>query len=71
VITKIEMATSLDCNNKLLFENQDNKEIKDDLVQLPSKMKNPYLILKRYIKWEIKDLEAIIDSIESRADLVK
>lgn len=34
-------------------------------------MKNPFSTLKRYIRWEIMDLEAIIDSIEQKNDLVK
>jgi len=29
-------------------------------------MENPYEILKRFIKWEIMDLEAMIDTIECK-----
>jgi len=29
-------------------------------------MENPFEILKRFIKWEIMDLEAMIETIESK-----
>lgn len=34
-------------------------------------MENPYVILKRFIKWEILDLEAIIETIDGKNDMVK
>ena len=34
-------------------------------------MENPYQILKRFIKWEIMDLESIIEAIESKNEMEK
>jgi hypothetical protein len=34
-------------------------------------MENPYQILRRFIKWELMDLEAMIETIESKNDLEK
>ena len=34
-------------------------------------MENPFQILKRFIKWEIMDLEAIIEAIESKNEMEK
>lgn len=71
LIGRITEANSLDQNKKLLFENPDNNDIKQMLTTLPKAMSNPYTHLKRYIKWEIMDLEAICESIDSRLDLTK
>jgi len=34
-------------------------------------MENPYQILRRFIKWELMDLEAMIETIESKNELEK
>jgi hypothetical protein len=34
-------------------------------------MENPYQILRRFIKWELMDLEAMIDTIESKCEMEK
>jgi len=47
----------------MLFENKSKLHLKDELNNLPQTMENPYEILKRFIKWEIMDLEAMIETI--------
>ena len=32
-------------------------------------MENPYQILRRFVKWELMDLEAMIETIESKNDM--
>lgn len=44
----------------MLFENADNSELKKELVELPKNIANPFKSLKRYIKWELMDLESIV-----------
>lgn len=34
-------------------------------------MENPFQILKRFIKWEMMDLEAIINTIDSKSEFGK
>lgn len=34
-------------------------------------MENPYQILRRFIKWEIMDLEAMVETIESKSEFNK
>ena len=34
-------------------------------------MENPYQILVRFIKWEIMDLEAMIEAIDSKNEMQK
>lgn len=55
----------------MLFENENKKELKAELNNLPVIMENPFQILKRFIKWEIMDLEAIIEAIESKNEMEK
>ena len=38
---------------------------------LPKIMENPYQILRRFIKWEMMDLEAMIDTIEGKNEMTK
>ena len=55
----------------ILFENENKKHLKSELQNLPSLMENPYQILKRFIKWELMDLEAMIETIESKDEMIK
>lgn len=34
-------------------------------------MENPYQILRRFIKWEMMDLEAMAETIESKSEFSK
>jgi len=54
-----------------LFENENKRHLKDRLESLPTIMENPYQILKRFIKWEIMDLEAMIETIESKNEMTR
>ena len=54
-----------------MFENKNKSYLKQQLEELPSQMENPYQILKRFIRWEIMDLESIIECIESKNELQK
>jgi len=54
-----------------LFENEGKKHLKSELQNLPNIMENPYQILRRFIKWELMDLEAMIETIESKCEFEK
>lgn len=34
-------------------------------------MENPYQILRRFIKWELLDLEAMVETIESKNEIAR
>jgi Zn/Cd-binding protein ZinT len=55
----------------MLFENEANADLKRDLTELPQRIANPFKTLKRYIRWELMDLEAIIETVEDKTELVK
>ena len=49
-----------------MFEHETRKKLKTAMEKLPGDMENPYQILKRFIKWEIMDLEAMLRTIEAK-----
>ena len=55
--------------NFMLFENKNKAHLKQELTDLPNKMENPYVILRRFINWEMMDLTAMIDTIESKGEM--
>ena len=64
-------------NNKLIDHTQfmlfeKNKDLKEDAFdRLPAKTQNPYSILSKCILWELMDLEAIIEAINSKSEIFK
>ena len=50
----------------MLFETPKKPELKKSLETLPERMENPYQILRRFVKWEIMDLQAILDTIDQK-----
>lgn len=54
-----------------MFENEKKRYLKDRLDNLKDEMENPYQILRRFIKWEMLDLEAIIETIEAKNEIMR
>jgi hypothetical protein len=52
-----------------LFENEKKRHLKDTLDNLDSEMENPYQILRRFLKWEMLDLEAMIETIDGKNEI--
>jgi uncharacterized protein Usg len=53
----------------LLFENPDNQELKQKFDTLHKDLTNPFTLMKHWLKYEILDLEAILEIISKRSDL--
>ncbi len=49
---------------------QGNEKL-DDWQQLTEKMQNPFTIMRRWLKFEIYDLEAIIDAVDKSNEMEK
>lgn len=47
----------------LLFEHADNKQLKLEFGLLMSKLVNPFTLMKRWLKFELLELEAIFEAI--------
>jgi hypothetical protein len=48
----------------------DNEKL-DDWEKLTERLQNPFTIMRRWLKFEIYDLEAILEAIERRDDMEK
>lgn len=60
-----------DCDEYMVFENKKNQELKYRMEELPEVMQNPYVMLKRFIKWEQLDLESMVEMVESKEEIIK
>lgn len=67
----VGLAKQEDANQYILFENEKKRYLKDRLDNLSQEMENPYQILRRFIKWEMLDLEAMIEAIESKSEIAR
>ena len=47
----------------LLFEHEDNKQLKSEFDVLMSKLVNPFTLMRRWLKFELLELEAIFEAI--------
>lgn len=65
----IGLAKQEDADQFILFENEKKRHLKDRLDNLNSEMENPYQILRRFIKWEMLDLEAMIETIDGKNEI--
>lgn len=70
-IPDIGLAKQDDTDQFILFENDKKRHLKDRLDNLKEEMENPYQILRRFIKWEMLDLEAMIETIESKNEIIR
>ena len=52
-----------DTTAQRISQTADNEKVKKSNAIL-SKMKNPFTVMRLWLKWEIKDIEAIIEAIE-------
>ena len=61
----------IDSNQYILFENKHKQHLKKEMENLPNSMENPYKILRRFLTWEIMDLQALIEAILNRSIIEK
>ena len=55
----------------LLFNNPENKEMRETMDGLYANQKNPYTELKLWVMYETYELEALIEVIRKRKQLQK
>lgn len=58
-------------DEQLLFQNQNNASLKSDFDNLPNTLTNPFINVKMWLKYEVLEIEAIMESIEKRHELEK
>ncbi len=55
--------------NLSVFNNPEKRELKVRLEELPKQIKNPYKVMKSWLKWEIWDISALLEAITSKHNL--
>ena len=56
---------------QLLFQNTKNADLREDFDNLPKNLTNPFINVKMWLKYEVLEIEAILESIEKRHELEK
>lgn len=52
-----------------IFDAVENADISEELDNLPSKMKNPFSNMRRWLKFELLDLRSILQAIEKKNEM--
>lgn len=55
----------------MVFENEANVDLRRDIETLPQRMQNPFTVIRRWLKFEILDLAAILEAIEKKSEMEK
>lgn len=55
----------------LVFGASGNNELRTELSDLPHKMQNPFTDMRRWLKFEILDLNAILEAIDKKNETEK
>lgn len=56
----------------MIFDNLDEGEEEGDAWdQISDKMQNPFTIMRRWLKFEILDLEAILEAVDKSTEMEK
>jgi len=55
--------------DKLLFLNENKGNLRKTLEELPKMMQNPFTVMRRWLNYEILDLEAILEAISRKSEM--
>jgi hypothetical protein len=58
-------------SDQLLFLNENRGELRKSLEEMPRNMKNPFTVMRRWLNYEILDLEAILEAIDHKNEMEK
>jgi hypothetical protein len=58
-------------NQYMVFEASQNLDIRNEMDSLPHKMQNPFTDMRRWLKFEILDLQAILEAIDKKNEMEK
>ena len=54
-----------------MFENTKNKSLKEDFENLQNQITNPFTSVKVWLKYEVLEIDAVLEAIEKRHELEK
>ena len=55
----------------MVFEAVQNADMRTELEELPTKMQNPFTVMRRWLKFELLDLQAILEAIKKKNEMEK
>lgn len=55
----------------MIFDAVQNADTRNDLDELPARMQNPFSNMRRWLKFELSDLKAILQAIEKKNEMDK
>lgn len=55
----------------MIFDAVKNADVRTELELLPTKMQNPFTNMRRWLKFELLDLRAILQAIEKKNEMDK
>ena len=53
----------------MIFDPEENADVRGELENLPAKMQNPFSNMRRWLKFELLDLRAILQAIEKKNEM--
>jgi hypothetical protein len=55
--------------NFMLFKHPHKFEAKQAIEDLPKQVQSPFKVMKLWMKWEMSDINAMMESIEAKSEL--
>ena len=62
-------AKKPDQDQYLIFDAVENADTRTELESLPNKMQNPFTNMRRWLKFELLDLRAILQAIDKKNEM--
>ena len=53
----------------MIFDAVKNADVRSELELLPTKMQNPFTNMRRWLKFELLDLRAVLQAIEKKNEM--
>ena len=66
---KLSMNRKDEQDHYMIFDAVQNADIRTELENLPAKMANPFINMRRWLKFELLDLRAILMAIEKKNEM--
>lgn len=63
-------SKKIDDDQYLIFDAVENADTRTELESLPNKMQNPFTNMRRWLKFELLDLRAILQAIEKKNEMM-
>ena len=66
---ELSMTRKTEQDHYMIFDAVANADTRTELENLPAKMQNPFINMRRWLKFELLDLRAILQAIEKKNEM--